>query len=281
MAAPALALELHQGLRPVRSGARSVAAVASAASLFSVAHSVSDLASVSTFYEKTLGLTVLEDGTHSDGRTRRLLGGDAAALKLELREAGAAGAPPDFVEAGAYRGLSARVPDVAVAASAAVANGGTVVLETSVRQYGPALVPDQPDETRTNVTRCIVADPAGYPLWLYQDPTCTGQGELCAARLDVTAWKASEAWWGGLGFSTLRWQSNLKEEASITVTVGDADGVAVGPCGPEGGAGAVVQLRYVYMAPNVTQATGLEAFVLHGASFAGGEPDCYPLSFEG
>lgn len=206
-----------------------------------------------------------------------MLGSEAeAALKLELSQREGAA----YTEAGGYRGLSARVPDVAAAVEVATANGGTVLKEPAVLKYGPSQVPDEEDETVTPIMQALVADPAGYPLLLYQDPECEGRGELSAARIDVTAWKPSEAWWCGLGFSTLRWQSNLPLEASITVTVG-SEGATTGIPGPLGGSGSVLQLRYVYSSPHVTQPGGLEAIMLEGASNAESEPDGYPVVFGG
>jgi hypothetical protein len=61
---------------------------------------------------------------------------------------------------------------------------------------------------------------------------------LCAARCDVTAWKASEDWWQRRGLETLRWQANLPNEASISVHLGDAAALpSTGPCGPAAGEG--------------------------------------------
>jgi catechol 2,3-dioxygenase-like lactoylglutathione lyase family enzyme len=254
------------------------APVASAVTLQRVAHSVSDMSAVCAFYAETLGLATLEEGTCADGRTRCLLGGDAAALQLELRQSDG---PAGFREDGGYRGLSARVPDVAAAAITAASSGGSVLVAPSNVKYGPALVPDEDDQTVTNVTQAVVADPAGFPLLLFQDEACAGKGQLCAARLDVTAWKASEAWWTGRGLATLRWQSSLPREASIVVTVGQP-GTEAGPCGLVGGGGsAVLQLRYVYSAANVLQAGGLEALVFKGDADIAGEPDGYPVVVQG
>lgn len=275
--ASATALELPRALAPTHHRARTRAPVASAMSLLRVAHSVSDLGAVCAFYSETLGLTTMEEGSCADGRARCLLGSAATALQLELRQSDG---PAGFSEDGAYRGLSARVPDVAAAAEAAASSGGSVLIAPAVVKYGPSLVPEEEDQVLTNVTQALVADPAGFPLLLFQDESCAGQGELCAARLDVTAWKPSEDWWAGRGLATLRWQSNLPRETSIVVTVGQPGGVA-GPCGLIGGGSAVVQLRYVYSAPDVVQSGGLEALVLAGGADTGGEPNGYPVVVEG
>ena len=61
--------------------------------------------------------------------------------------------------------------------------------------------------------------------------------------------------WEGLGWRTLRWQSNVVREASLTVTMGAADSPT--PVGPRGGDEAVVQLTYNYgSAPIVHQESG-------------------------
>jgi catechol 2,3-dioxygenase-like lactoylglutathione lyase family enzyme len=271
------AFQLPRTLAPTRHRARTHAPVASAVSLLRVAHRVSDLAAVSAFYSETLGLATLEEGSCADGRARRLLGSTAAALQLELRQSDG---PAGFSQDGAYRGLSARVPDVAAAADAAASFGGSVLVAPSLVLYGPSLVPEEEDQVLTNVTQALVADPAGFPLLLFQDEACAGKGELCAARLDVTAWKPSQDWWAGRGLATLRWQSNLPREASIVVTVGPP-GKEAGPCGVIGEGCAVLQLRYVFSAPDVVQAGGLEAIVLSGGADIEGEPNGYPLVVEG
>ena len=78
---------------------------------------------------------------------------------------------------------------------------------------------------------------------------------LSGARMDVHTWKASQDWYEGLGWSLLRWNSNVHREASLTVTLGPkpADPPA-SPRGylPEQCSHAVVQLMYIYGGPTVS-----------------------------
>lgn len=254
------------------------------AALERVAVSVGDAASAAAFYEATLGLVATADATTDDGRPRHLLGGGGS-LQLELREGGADGAAAGYSAEGGYRGLVARVGNVAAAVAAARENGGTVLSESATVEHGPSSKPEEGVDVVTAVTQATVADPAGYPLLLFE----AGEGEggvLCAARCDVTAWKASEDWWQRRGLETLRWQANLPNEASISVHLGDAAALpSTGPCGPAAGDEAVLQLRYVYSAADVQQAGGLEALVVSSPGCGeegveeGKEPDGYPVVF--
>ncbi|EOD28931.1 hypothetical protein EMIHUDRAFT_224594 [Emiliania huxleyi CCMP1516] len=248
------------------------------AALERVAVSVGDAASAAAFYEATLGLVATADATTDDGRPRHLLGGGGS-LQLELREGGADGAAAGYSAEGGYRGLVARVGNVAAAVAAARENGGTVLSESATVEHGPSSKPEEGVDVVTAVTQATVADPAGYPLLLFE----AGEGEggvLCAARCDVTAWKASEDWWQRRGLETLRWQANLPNEASIS-----RDTIASPRPPLRLGDEAVLQLRYVYSAADVQQAGGLEALVVSSPGCGeegveeGKEPDGYPVVF--
>ena len=62
--------------------------------------------------------------------------------------------------------------------------------------------------------------PSGCPLLLYEDTNATA-AVLTGARLNVYEWEKSQKWWESeLGWTTLRWNSNVHREASLTVTLG-------------------------------------------------------------
>jgi hypothetical protein len=96
--------------------------------------------------------------------------------------------------------------------------------------------------------------------------------------------KASQDWYtSNFGWSTLRWQSNVPLDPSITVTVGPKDLLAhVGPCGPTNDeSAAVLQLQYEYGCDKTVHKGGLQEIALsyEGASDNVREdPDGYRLT---
>ena len=86
-----------------------------------------------------------------------------------------------------------------------------------------------------------------------------------------------------MGWSTVRWQSNVHREASLTVTLAAA--APTEPVGPRGATEPVLQLTYQYgCSPIVPQLSGgLKALVLDGAGKAAdatADPDGYIVQFE-
>lgn len=71
-----------------------------------------------------------------------------------------------------------------------------------------------------------------------------------------------------MGWHTLRWNSNVHREASLTITVGAPAEEAVGPRGAQSPHSApVVQLEYAYGTKPIKQAAsgGLESLVIAAA----------------
>lgn len=262
-----------------------------AAELLRVAHSVGDIDATAAFYKACLGLEVCEEMAGDAGVVLANPSAGADELRLELRKVDGA----KFVEAAgyqhregaAYQGLMARVPSVAEAVAAATASGGSVLREVQTINHGPALAPvEEADEVENPVVEALVADPSGYPLLLHE---CEGApAGLNGCRMAVHEWKASQEWYEQtLGWQTVRWNSNVHREASLTVTLGPkpADPPA-SPRGylPEQCSHAVVQLMYIYGGPTVKhpEAGGLDELVLAKADGADAEtlsdPDAYKLT---
>ena len=101
---------------------------------------------------------------------------------------------------------------------------------------------------------------------------------LTGVRLDVYEWKSSQTWYEEtLGWKTLRWQSNVPSDASVTVTLGAERDAAVGPCGPvAAGEPPVVHARYRYGC-KPTKLAGVKAMVLGGEGGELADPDGVPI----
>eukprot|EP00966_Prymnesium_polylepis_P195053 4521670-Prymnesium_polylepis.1 len=157
-----------------------------------------------------------------------------------------------------------RVPNVTTAVAAATAHGGSVLEDAKEVAHGPSNEPVEDDEVITPVVEAVVADPCGFPVHLYEEAACGG-ATLCGVRLDVYEWKQSSEWWAELGWTQLRWQSDVPRAASMSVLLGGpgADGT-VGPVGAasEAEAAPLLSLRYVYGCPAKEGPSGLEAIVL-------------------
>lgn len=240
--------------------------------LLRVVHGVVDVEAVANFYTAGLGLS---SSTLPDGH---VLLGDVKGLRLEL----CTDADGAYEPKGGYRGLSLRVPDVAAALVAASASGGSVLSEPGTIVHGPSQTPEEPDSMDNEIVEAIVADPAGYPVLLHEAEGCT-TAAFSGARCDCHEWKASQEWWESLGWSTVRWQSNVHREASLTVTLAAA--APTEPVGPRGATEPVLQLTYQYScAPIVPQPSGgLGALVLaaaDNAAAATADPDGYAVRFE-
>ena len=270
----------HSGLR---CGLRCLALLASlhlvpAVKLARVVHRVSDPHVCAAFYSKTLGLATVEE------KPRVVLAAEAdSALRLELVQHDDAGFSPH----GGYLGLTARVPDLKAAIATAKAAGGTLLEEASIVEHPPALIPDEDDESKTPIFQAKIADPCGYPVLLYEAGLEANPNPpaLCAVRLSVHAWKFSQEYFErACGWSTLRWQSNLPLDASITVTMGDASlAGAIGPCGPVASDSdtSVLQLYYAYDSDVIGHDDGLQSLVIKGGNKAcGADPDSYPITFD-
>ena len=263
-----------------------------------VCHRVEDVASVQDFYMKGLGMssaTWLPDG-------RVQLGGGAG-LHLELQEVEGGGYEPK----GGYLGLSVAVPDVQAAVDAATAAGGSVLRAVETVEHGPTR--EEEDEVLNELVEAVVADPAGYPILLHEAPSTSAEGAatgeeagagadadeadeaagpvISGVRASCHEWLQSQEWYEAtLGWSLLRWNSNVHREASLTLTLGPA-GAAVGaPVGPRGGAptDGVIQLTYHYGCNPIASSGGLEAIVLAAAGGGGAaemvDPDGYVLKLE-
>ena len=93
-------------------------------------------------------------------------------------------------------------------------------------------------------------------------------------------WKRSQDWYESLGWQTLRWNSNVHREASLTITVGapreapaDGEGVTVGPRGSLPPTSApVLQLHYAYGCKPIKQPTDEAAPRVVVAAAEGAEP---------
>ena len=225
--------------------------------LLRVTHVVDAAAPVAAFYEGCLGLSATQNtgGSTLVGASRD---GDLG-LELVTQPGG------KFTAGRGYSGLMARVPSVAAAAAAAAEYGGQVLIEPTTVTHGPSRVPEEDDELDHDIVEAVVSDPCGYPLLLYE--VDGADAALCGARLDAYEWKRAEEWWNGIGWKTLRWQSNVPNEASITLTLSNAPGDA-GPRGPPPPAGGVVQVTYQYAAApiDVGDGSGLHALVLAAAN---------------
>ena len=256
---------------------------AGATELQCVTHTVKDVKACAAFYAAVCGM-----GEAAGAEGVLLRREEPRALQLGL----IADAAEDsgFQPRGGYLGLSAKCADVDTAVAAAVASGGSMLRAAEEVSHGASLVPDEDEMKKTTIRQALVADPSGYPLLLYASGGGGGGGgaQLSAARLSVFEWKASQEWYEStLGWSTLRWQSNIPLEPSVTVSVGPADlKEAAGPCGPTGDSpGALLQLTYHYGADETSQAGGLRAIRLSrggGAAAASSErddPDGYRLTF--
>ena len=106
----------------------------------------------------------------------------------------------------------------------------------------------------------------------------------CVRRLCV----CSVFRWEGLGWSTLRWNSNVHREASLTVTMGAEP--ADPPVGPRGytvpSTTPVVQITYVYGCSPVDGAkSGLNALILAAGDEEDNkelaDPDAYRIVLQG
>lgn len=245
-----------------------------AGELLRITHRVADVAATAKFYSEVLGME--QEATDSGVL---LHAADGAGLRLELLEGGA------FQAEAGYQGLSARVPSVASAVEAITASGGSVLHEPAMVEHGPSLVPDEAEENRNEVLEAVVADPSGYPLLLHE---CADADAACltGARLDVHEWKTSQEWWESLGWTTLRWNSNVHREASLTITVGANAVPADEPVGPRGSASApVLQLTYAYGCRPIAQPAdgALASLVLAAADGTASEladPDGYKVLLE-
>ena len=263
-------------------------ASATAAPLQRVVHRASDPAKVAQFYESCIGLQQLA----ADGAT--LLGRSEAGLCLEV-------VPGDA--SGGYATLSARVPDVDEAVRKVrdwYGEDATAVVEAETVEHGASLIPDQPDDTVTPIKQATVQDPSGATLVLWEGGSAP---TLSAALLPVYEWKTSQSWCAlpcllervssleltspfptrryeeTLGWSTLRQQSNVPLEASMTFTLGVPADEAPGPCGPMGDEPAgVLQIRYDYGSKKPKVEDGLVALVVgSGTADALSDPDGYPV----
>ena len=268
-----------------------------AAHALRVAHCVDDVDATAAFYKGCLGLEVSQELADGAGVVLATCAAAGDELRLELRKVAGA----KFVEApgyqhregAGYQGLMARVPSVADAVAAATSSGGTVLRAAETIVHGPALAPvDEVDMTENPLVEALVADPSGYPLLLHE---CTGATPaLSGCRVGVYEWKASQEWYESqLGWQTVRWNSNVHREASLTITMGPrAASPMATPRGYDAGQGesaAVVQLMYIYGCPPKTQPEvgGLAELVLaraEGEAEAEGEsqslsdPDAYKIT---
>ena len=268
-----------------------------AAHALRVAHCVDDVDATAAFYKGCLGLEVSQELADGAGVVLATCAAAGDELRLELRKVAGA----KFVEApgyqhregAGYQGLMARVPSVADAVAAATSSGGTVLRAAETIVHGPALAPvDEVDTTENPLVEALVADPSGYPLLLHE---CTGATPaLSGCRVGVYEWKASQEWYESqLGWQTVRWNSNVHREASLTITMGPrAASPMATPRGYDAGQGesaAVVQLMYIYGCPPKTQPEvgGLAELVLaraEGEAEAEGEsqslsdPDAYKIT---
>lgn len=259
-----------------------------AGKLLRVSHSITDAPSIESFYVSGLGLSSVS----SDGS--RCVAGKSG-LVLELNEVADGGYKPD----GGYRGLNLAVPDVAAAVAAAVAAGGTVLRETATVEHGPG--PEEPDETENKVVEALVSDPAGYPILIHaaadvsdgdSESESDSEGDagdlagpmISGVRCETHDWKASQEWYEeNLSWTTLRWQSNVNREASLTVTLGPRG--AATPVGPRGAVSeTVIQMTYVYGSEPVKAISGsLGAVVLAAGDQDASvwtDPDGYALRLE-
>ena len=330
------------------------------AALERVAVSVGDAASAAAFYEATLGLVATADATTDDGRPRHLLGGGGS-LQLELREGGADGAAAGYSAEGGYRGLVARVGNVAAAVAAARENGGTVLSESATVEHGPSSKPEEGVDVVTAVTQVgggerhtqtahrhvsMSASPslplppslslslaeraARRPARRPAEPAATAGDRRRPGWLPAPALRGGR----GRGRRALRRalrRDRVEGERGLVAAARPRDaalasqpaerGFYLGaprrrgraafhrPLRPRGGRGhplrlplerdtiasprpplrlgdeAVLQLRYVYSAPDVQQAGGLEALVVSSPGCGeegveeGKEPDEYPVVF--
>jgi len=238
--------------------------------MLKIVHGVADTASVANFYTAGLGLSseTLDDGQVS-------VGGDGG-VRLVLREATDGAYQPE----GGYRGLSLRVPSVAAAFEAASACGGNVLSEPAIVVHGAGLIPEEPEDMDNEILEAVIADPAGYPILLHEAGDAQA-ASLSGVRCECHEWKTSQEWWEALGWKTVRWQSNVHREASLTVTLAPKAETT----GPRGAADPVLQLTYQYGCNPITPqaAGGLEAFVLARADDSASElsdPDGYAVRFE-
>ena len=245
------------------------ACLSAPATLQRVVHEVRDLSQTAAFYEGCFGLSALP----VDGRTV-LAASSGAGLGLELLDSPRA---EGYDAGGAYSGLSVLTPDLDAALAAARSHGGAVLSAPELVEYGASLVPDEEEETTTPVRQAAVADPDGYPLLLYEGGG-GGGAVLTGVRLDVYEWKSSQTWYEEtLGWKTLRWQSNVPSDASVTVTLGAERDGAVGPCGPvAAGEPPVVHARYRYGC-KPTKLAGVKAMVLGGEGGELADPDGVPI----
>ena len=229
-------------LRISRGGSPTMAA---AAEMRRVLHGVDNLEATTAFYTSCLGMAASEDGDSVQ------LTSSAGGLGLELRrEAGAAFvAVPGYQhrEGAGYQGTMAWVPSVADAVAKAVANGGTVLREEETINHGASLEPEEDEELDNPVVEALVADPCGYPVLLCECAEATAPC-IAGVRMAVHTWKKSQAWYEGLGWKTVRWNSNVHREASLTVSLSAA--VADPPIGPRGSlppaTTPILQLNYIY-----------------------------------
>ena len=252
-----------------------------AADLLKVSHAVDDVDATAAFYTACLGL----ESSEVAGGAMLSAPGDASGLSLELQqEAGASWSETkgwQGAEGAGYQGLMARVPSVADACATAVANGGKVLREIETVNHGASMMPEENEELDNPVVEALVADPSGFPLLLHE---CDGAEAAClsGARLSVYEWKKSQEWYEKLGLQTVRWNSNVHREASLTITLGAA--AADPPVGPRGhlppSSAPVLQLMYIYGAPPVEVADcGLRGITIGGGEAAKelSDPDAYKV----
>jgi catechol 2,3-dioxygenase-like lactoylglutathione lyase family enzyme len=231
-----------------------------AGELLRISHMADDVPATAAFYQHCLGLacTDASDGSQVVGAA----GGSGLHLKLLPTPGGT------FTPNAGYQGLSARVPSVPAAVTAAVEAGGTLLREPATVVHGASQVPDENEEMKNEVVEALVADPSGYPLLLHECSEAEAP-QLSGVRLEVHEWLASQEWWEDLGWHTLRWNSNVHREASLTITMGPC--AADRPIGPRGhlspSTEPVLQLTYKYGSAAVSQAEkGLHTLVLKADS---------------
>jgi len=257
--------------------------IAMATNLLRVSHVVDDVGATAGFYVKCLGL----ESSMAEGSAMLAAPGNPSGnLRLELRqEAGArfcASAGYQGLEGAGYQGLMARVPSISDACEAAMSNGGAVLRAAEMINHGASLMPEENEEEDNPVLEALVADPSGYPLLLHE---CDGVEAACLSgvRIAVHEWKKSQEWYEKLGLHTVRWNSNVHREASLTITLGG--GTANLPVGPRGylppSNAPVLQLMYIYGASPVKDSSAVQiVLATDEAKDVVADPDAYQIVCE-